>query len=167
VTDQDPLSPKEFWEIYRRVPRLPVEVVVTGEQGVLLTRRAIEPCRGMWHLPGGTVRFGERLTAAVGRVARRELGIEVLESRMLGCIEYPSHYEGGLDSPVGIVHLVTRHAGTLAVNAEADAHGWFRRLPAPMHAEQVRFLEASGLAEPPPDGAESADIDSRRMDSGD
>jgi len=167
VTDQDPLSPKEFWEIYRRVPRLTVEVVVTGEQGVLLTRRAIEPCRGMWHLPGGTVRVGERLTAAVGRVARRELGIEVLESRMLGCIEYPSHYESGLDSPVGIVHLVTRHAGTLAVNAEADAHGWFRRLPAPMHAEQVRFLEASGLAEPPPDGAESADIDSRRMDSGD
>jgi hypothetical protein len=36
-----------------------------------------------------------------------------------------------------------------------------------MHAEQVRFLEESGLAEPQPDGAESADIDSRRMDSGD
>ena len=167
MTDEHPLSETEFWEIYRRVPRLTVEVVVTGEHGVLLTRRAIEPCRGMWHLPGGTVRFGERLTAAVGRVARRELGIEVLESRMLGCIEYPSHYENGLDSPVGIVHLVTRHAGILAVSAEADAHGWFRRLPAAMHAEQVRFLEESGLAESQPDSAESADIDSRRMDSGD
>jgi ADP-ribose pyrophosphatase YjhB (NUDIX family) len=121
----------------------------------------------MWHLPGGTVRFGERLAAAVGRVARREVGIEVLESRMLGYIEYPSHYENGLDSPVGIVFLVTRHAGTLAVNAEADAHGWFRRLPAEMHAEQVRFLDETGLAAPPSEGAESADIDSRRMDSGD
>jgi len=167
MADQDPLSPTEFWEIFRRVPRLTVEVVVTGEHGVLLTRRAIEPCRGMWHLPGGTVRFGERLTAAVGRVARRELGIEVLQSRMLGYIEYPSHYENGLDSPVGIVFLVTRHAGTLAVNAEADAHGWFRRLPAEMHAEQVRFLDETGLAAPPSEGAESADIDSRRMDSGD
>ena len=166
MADQDPLSETEFWEIYRRVPRLTVEVAVTGDQGLLLTRRAIEPCRGMWHLPGGTVRFGERLAEAVGRVARRELGIEVLESRMLGYIEYPSHWERGLDSPVGIVFLVTRHAGTLAVNAEADAHGWFRRLPAAMHSEQVRFLEESGLAEPQPDGAESADIDSRRMDSG-
>jgi ADP-ribose pyrophosphatase YjhB (NUDIX family) len=167
MADQDPLSEQEFWEIYRRVPRLTVEVVVTGERGVLLTRRAIEPCRGMWHVPGGTVRFGERLVDAVTRVARRELGIEVLESRMLGYIEYPSHWESGLDSPVGIVFLVARHAGPLAVNAEADTHGWFRRLPAEMHPEQVRFLEDAGLAGPGPDGVESADIDSRRMDSGD
>ena len=167
MADQHPLSETEFREIYHRVPRLTVEVAVTSDQGLLLTRRAIEPCRGMWHIPGGTVRFGERLTAAVDRVAHRELGIEVLESRMLGYIEYPSHWEKGLDSPVGIVFLVTRHAGTLAVSAEADAHGWFRRHPAAMHAEQVHFLEESGLAESQPDSAESADIESRRMDSGD
>ena len=165
--DQHPLSEAEFREIYSKVPRLTVEVALTGDQGLLLTRRAVEPCRGMWHLPGGTVRFGERLAEAVRRVARRELGIEVLESRMLGCIEYPSHYEHGLDSPVGIVHLVTRHSGTIGVGPEASAHGWFRRLPAGMHPEQVRFLEEAGLAGPGPDGAESADLHSRRMDSGD
>jgi ADP-ribose pyrophosphatase YjhB (NUDIX family) len=166
VADQHRLSEREFREIYRKVPRLTVEVAVTGERGLLLTRRAIEPCRGMWHLPGGTVRFGERLADAVSRVARRELGIEVLESRMLGCIEYPSHFENGLDSPVGIVFLVTRHSGTIEVSAEASDHDWFRALPAAMHPEQVRFLEEAGLADPRPDGAESADIDSRRMDRG-
>jgi hypothetical protein len=36
-----------------------------------------------------------------------------------------------------------------------------------MHAEQVRFLEETGVAAPPSDSAESADIDLRRMDSGD
>ena len=173
VTDHHPLSEAEFWEIYRRVPRLTVEVVVTGADGVLLTRRAIDPCRGMWHLPGGTVRFGERLADAVARVARRELGLEVTESRMLGCIEYPSHWEKGLDCPVGIAFLVTRHSGELEVSAEAEDHGWFRRLPAGMHPEQVRFLvdaglaEGAGLAEPRPEGAESPGIDRRRMDSGD
>jgi ADP-ribose pyrophosphatase YjhB (NUDIX family) len=167
VTDEHPLSEQEFREIYGRVPRLTVEVVVTGADGVLLTRRAIEPCRGMWHLPGGTVRFGERLADAVGRVAHRELGIEVLESRMLGVIEYPSHYENGLDSPVGLVFLVTRHTGSLEVGADASDHGWFRRLPTEMHPEQVRFLKEAGLAEAQSDGAESADIDSRRMSRGD
>ena len=166
MADQHRLSEREFREIYRKVPRLTVEVAVTGERGLLLTRRAIEPCRGMWHLPGGTVRFGERLADAVSRVARRELGIEVLESRMLGCIEYPSHFENGLDSPVGIVFLVTRHSSTIEVSAEASDHDWFRALPAAMHPEQVRFLEEAGLADPRPDGAESADIDSRRMDRG-
>jgi ADP-ribose pyrophosphatase YjhB (NUDIX family) len=167
VGEQPPLTEQEFREIYSRVPRLTVEVVVSGADGVLLTRRAIEPCRGTWHLPGGTVRFGERLSDAVRRIARRELGIEVQESRMLGYIDYPSHWEDRLDSPVGIVFLVTRHAGTPQVNAEADAHGWFRRLPAGMHVEQVRFLEESGLAEPGLGSAESADIDSRRTSRGD
>ena len=165
--DHHPLSEREFWEIYGRVPRLTVEVAVTSERGLLLTRRAIEPCRGMWHLPGGTVRFGERLADAVVRVARRELGIEVLESRMLGVIEYPSHYENGLDSPVGLVFLVTRRSGSVEVSEEASESGWFLEPPAEMHPEQVRFLEEAGLAAPRPDGAESAEIDSRRMDSGD
>jgi ADP-ribose pyrophosphatase YjhB (NUDIX family) len=166
VTDAHPLSEEEFREIYRRVPRLTVEVVVTDADGVLLTRRAIDPCRGIWHLPGGTVRFGERLADAVARVARRELGIEVTESRMLGCIEYPSHYENGLDSPVGIVFLATRHSGTVEVGAEASGHGWFRRLPDGMHPEQVRFLEDAGLAEARPESAESARSTSRRTDHG-
>jgi ADP-ribose pyrophosphatase YjhB (NUDIX family) len=166
MTDQHPLSETEFHEIYRRVPRLTVEVVVTGADGVLLTRRAIDPCRGMWHIPGGTVRFGERLAGAVARVARRELGIEVSESRMLGCIEYPSHHVQGLDSPVGIVFLAIRHAGAVALNEEASDHGWFRRLPDGMHPEQVRFLEDAGLAETRPEGAESARTTSRRTDHG-
>jgi ADP-ribose pyrophosphatase YjhB (NUDIX family) len=167
VADAHPLSEAEFRDVYHRVPRLTVEVAVTGEAGVLLTRRAIEPCRGMWHLPGGTVRFGERLAEAVSRVARRELGIQVLESRMLGVIEYPSHYQNGLDSPVGLVHLVTRHTGALQVSSEASDHGWFRELPTQMHPEQVRFLKEAGLAGPDAESAESAGIDSRRMDSGD
>jgi ADP-ribose pyrophosphatase YjhB (NUDIX family) len=166
MTEGHPLSEEEFREIYSRVPRLTVEVLVTGEQGVLLTHRAIQPCRGTWHLPGGTVRFGERLTDAVQRVARRELGIEVAESRMLGCIEYPSHYEQGLDSPVGVVFLVTRHTGTIEVGAEADDHGWFRHLPAPMHSEQVCFLEDAGLAEAPAEGAESPGPIIRRTEHG-
>ena len=166
MVDQHPLSEQEFWEIYRKVPRLTVEVAVTGERGLLLTRRAIEPCRGIWHLPGGTVRFGERLADAVARVARRELGLEVTESRMLGCIEYPSHHEQGLNSPVGIVFLATRHAGTVALNAEASDHGWFRCLPNGMHPEQVRFLEDAGLAEPRSESAESARSTSRRTDHG-
>ena len=55
-----PLPKDEFDWIFSRVPRLTVEVVISEPgRGVLLSLRDIEPCRGMWHLPGGTVRFGE------------------------------------------------------------------------------------------------------------
>src|SRR5579872_4825496 len=67
---RDPLPQEEYNAIYARVPRLTVEVVVTSADGVLLTRRESGPCRGLWHLPGGTVRLSEPLTEAVGRVAK-------------------------------------------------------------------------------------------------
>src|SRR5208283_4072210 len=99
-----PLPKAEFDAIFAKVPRLTVEVLIASPQrGVLLALRDVEPCKGTWNLPGGTVRFGEPLVDAVKRVAAAELCVEVSVGAMRGYIEYPSHYENGLDSPVGIV----------------------------------------------------------------
>jgi 8-oxo-dGTP diphosphatase len=136
------LPKDEFDWIFSRVPRLTVEVVISSPQrGVLLSLRDIEPCKGMWHLPGGTVGFGEPLVDAVARVARDELGLDIDVGELLGYIEYPSHYENGLDSPVGIAF-----AARLSEPAEADRPPsgceWFEALPDNMHDEQKDFLAA-------------------------
>lgn len=136
------MSQKEFWEIYKKVPRLTVEIIVKTNEGIFLTMRNIEPCKGLWHLPGGTVRFGERLTEAVARIAKRELNIEVNDTKLLGYIEYPSHYTKGLDSPVGIAFEVINYKGQLKPNSEAKDYGWFSKLPSPMHQEQKDFLKS-------------------------
>lgn len=78
MLNDNPLSQEEFWNIYKKVPRLTVEIIIKDKRGILLTLRNIEPCKNLWHLPGGTVRFGEKLIDAVKRIANRELGIEVL-----------------------------------------------------------------------------------------
>jgi ADP-ribose pyrophosphatase YjhB (NUDIX family) len=140
MVDKHPLSQKEFWEIYKKVPRLTVEIIIRSDDGIFLTLRNIEPCSGLWHLPGGTVRFGEKLLEAVSRVAKRELDIEVQDTKLLGYIEYPSHYENDLDSPVGIAFEVTKFDGQLKPNAEAKDCGWFDQLPSAMHQEQQDFL---------------------------
>src|SRR5205807_4129217 len=115
------LPKPEFDAIYRRVPRLCVEVVVaTPERGVLLTLRDIPPNVGAWHIPGGTVLFGEPLVHAVRRVARDELGAEVAVGELLGYIEYPSHYENGLDSPVGLAFRAELAGGPSAVDELPD-----------------------------------------------
>ena len=73
-----PLPQDEFDWIFSRVPRLTVEVVMaSSDRGVLLALRDFGPCKGLWHLPGGTVRFGEPVTGAVRRVALDELGLTV------------------------------------------------------------------------------------------
>jgi ADP-ribose pyrophosphatase YjhB (NUDIX family) len=134
------LPKAEFDSIYSRVPRLSVEVVIaTPQEGVLLTRRDIPPNVGAWHIPGGTVLFGEPVVEAVKRVARDELGLEVEVGQLLGYIEYPSHYENGLDSPVGLAFScsVASEAGQAPTPAGG---GWFTRLPDGLYAEQRDFL---------------------------
>ena len=142
-----PLPQAAYEEIYAKVPRLTVEVVIASEDGVLLTRRQTGPCQGLWHIPGGTVRFGEPLTDAVHRVAEQELGLEVTIDGLLGYVEYPSHLQRGLDWPVGMafgVHLVPSSARRFRPRPEAV--GWFGRLPDDMHDEQKRFLRTHGVA---------------------
>jgi len=140
-----PLSQKEFDDIYSKVPRLTVEIIIKDKDGsIYLTKRAIEPCKGQWHLPGGTVRFGEPMTEAVKRIAARELGVNVLSTKNKGCIEYPSHYQNGLDSPVGIVFEVINFSGDLRINKEAEDSGWFTHLPNDMHEDQDSFLLTHG-----------------------
>ena len=139
---QRPLPKDEFDRIFAKVPRLTVEVLIAAEEaGVLLALRDVEPCLGTWNLPGGTVRYGERLIDAVRRVARDELGVSVRVGPLVGYIEYPSHFESGLDSPVGLVF-----------RAEPDGRSqprgrWFSALPENMHEEQRRFLlDHAGVA---------------------
>ena len=141
-----PLSEVEFHEIYTRVPRLTVEVVIECFQGILLTKRATGSCSGLWHLPGGTVRFAEPLESAVRRVAFAEVGLEVDVGRFLGYIEYPSHYGSGLDSPVGLAFLCSIDDDQTL--SSSPASGWFTVLPEPMHTEQVDFLVGHDLIGP-------------------
>jgi ADP-ribose pyrophosphatase YjhB (NUDIX family) len=143
-----PLPQDEYEAIYAKVPRLTVEVVIASAYGVLLTIRHTGPCRGLWHIPGGTVRFGEPLTGAVERVAQQELHLDVRTGRLLGFIEYPSHLAQGLDWPVGMAFLAEPGAplgaGTLDLPGAAR---WYSRLPDEMHDEQREFLRAHDLAE--------------------
>lgn len=140
-TNEHPLSRKEFDTIYSKVPRLTVEIIIKNDLGdIYLTKRAIEPCKGKWHLPGGTVRYAESMSDTTKRITKRELGIDVKTLKNVGYIEYPSHYNNGLDSPVGIVFEVLSFEGSLSLNEESQTGQWFNKLPSKMHEEQDEFL---------------------------
>lgn len=84
----DWIAGSEWQTIVANVPILSVDLVVMTPDGVVLGRRANEPAQGKWFVPGGRVRKGESLAAAVHRVAHDELGVEVEIRDRLGVYEH-------------------------------------------------------------------------------
>ena len=146
-----PLPQAEFTAIYARVPRLTVELVLIRDGAALLTRRSTGPCAGLWHLPGGTVRYGEPLVEAVARVGADELGATVIPRDLLGVIEYPSHLAAGIDWPVGIAFACDAGGHPMT---ESDSMRWFGTLPEEIHEEQRSFLAGRLGSEDGPRGEE-------------
>lgn len=98
-----PLSQAEFDTIYGRVPRLCVEIIMVEPDGVVLTKRAITPGEGLWHIPGATLRFGETLVDAARRVAQEECHVAIDDLEQLGVVEYV--FEGYPQRPVSVLYL--------------------------------------------------------------
>ena len=67
--------------------------VITDENGrLLLVRRAHDPGRGTWSLPGGRIEPGESAAAAAGREVREETGLVVQVGELLQTVDLRGGY---------------------------------------------------------------------------
>lgn len=89
------LSESDYNFIYSRSPRFCVDLVIKNKNGVHLIKRDIQPYKGKFHLPGGRVRFRESIDAAIKRVAKTELDINVTPIGMIGYMEFPRETQDG------------------------------------------------------------------------
>jgi 8-oxo-dGTP diphosphatase len=71
-------------------PKLTVDVVIPRQDGkVVLIRRANEPFRGRWALPGGFVDVGETVEQAAIREIEEETGLQIELERLVGVYSDP------------------------------------------------------------------------------
>ena len=137
-----PLTTQEFDEIYSKVTRLTVEVLVVTDEGIVLTKRSIQPCKGQWHIPGGTVRFGEFVADAVLRIAQEELGVDVRIVKSLGYIEYPDMLKNGYKGwPVGMAFEAVITSGEIRGSHQGEEVRCFAKIPENTILEQKMFLK--------------------------
>lgn len=64
-----------------------VGAIAVRDGCLLMVRRARDPGRGLWSLPGGRVERGELLEEAVAREVREETGVEVTVGALAGIFE--------------------------------------------------------------------------------
>jgi len=89
------LRPSALRREYPVAPVVAVAAAVISGKGLLLVRRASEPGRGKWSLPGGVVRLGERLREAVVREVLEETGLLVEVLDVLDVVEVIRRDEEG------------------------------------------------------------------------
>ena len=64
-------------------PKVAVVALIEANERVLLIRRAVNPGRGLWALPGGYMDAGELPDAALRREVREEVGIDITVGELL------------------------------------------------------------------------------------
>jgi ADP-ribose pyrophosphatase YjhB (NUDIX family) len=66
---------------------LAVGAIVIRDDHLLMVRRAQEPARGLWSVPGGKVERSEYLSDALRREVREETGLEIDVGELAGFFE--------------------------------------------------------------------------------
>lgn len=69
------------------LPRLGSAVIVQDGDAILMGRRAKEPNKGLWVIPGGKIESFETIAEAGRRELREEAGLDVAVGEQLGVFE--------------------------------------------------------------------------------
>ena len=108
-------------------------LVEDGAGRVLLARRAAEPCRGYWDIPGGFLEEGEHPLDGMRRELREETGLEVEPLDFLGA--WMDRYGGDstAQATLNLYWTARAVAGEPAPADDVDDLRWFARdeLPGP------------------------------------
>ncbi len=62
---------------YPKHPMIGVGALIKKNNSVLLVKREHEPGKGRWSLPGGLVNLGEKISDAIKREVKEEVGLKV------------------------------------------------------------------------------------------
>ena len=112
-----------------KTPKLTVDGVILENGEILLIKRAGEPFKGKWALPGGFVEYNEKVEDAVIREIREETGVNAEIKELVGVYSDPKRDPRG--HTVSIVFLLDIISGKIKCGDDACNAKFFnlKKLP--------------------------------------
>jgi len=130
--------------VQKRSPLLTVDIIIPTSDGLVLVKRAREPYKGMWALPGGFVRYGERVESAAVREAEEETGLKVKLRKLVGVYSDPSRDPRG--HVVSVCFLAEQANGRLSAKGDAAEARVFKDIPwQELAFDHARILRDAGF----------------------
>jgi len=106
---------------------LAVDVIIRTPDGVVLIKRKNEPYKGMWAIPGGFVRYGEKVEDAAAREVKEETSLKVKLGKLVGVYSDPKRDPRG--HVVSVCFLAERAGGRLKASSDAQDSKIFKHIP--------------------------------------
>ena len=106
---------------------LAVDVIIRTPDGVVLIKRKNEPYKGMWAIPGGFVRYGEKVEDAAAREVKEETSLKVKLGKLVGVYSDPKRDPRG--HVVSVCFLAERAGGRLKASSDAQDTKIFKHIP--------------------------------------
>jgi 8-oxo-dGTP diphosphatase len=125
-------------------PLLMVDVIILAEGGVVLVKRGTEPYKGKWALPGGFVRYGEKVDNAAAREAEEETGLKVRVRRLVNVYSDPKRDPRG--HAVSTCFTADVVGGKLTAGSDAAEVRVFKQIPwGELAFDHALMLKDAGL----------------------
>ena len=118
--------------------------IIEYQDRVVVTRRANDPHKGMWAIPGGFVEYGESLEAALVRELEEELNLEIAEPEYLASYGSRYPYRDVLYFP-SVAYFTCRVEDVSHMRASDDIDQYRLIPPAQLIQEELAFA-ADGKA---------------------
>lgn len=123
---------------------LVVDVIIRTPDGVVLIKRKNEPYKGKWAIPGGFVRYGEKIEDAGAREAKEETGLRIRPGKLVGVYSDPKRDPRG--HIVSVCLSAERAGGRLRASSDAQEARIFKHIPwRKLAFDHARILKDAGF----------------------
>ncbi len=115
------------------------DMILIEDGKLLLVKRAKEPFKGEWALPGGRIEENETAEQCAVREMKEETGLDVEPVRLVGIYSDPDRDPRGI---IAASYIVRRTGGELKAGDDAGEAAWFPldKLP-PLATDHRKIVE--------------------------
>lgn len=140
---------EDYKKMLEMIPMCCVDLVIVKDGQVLLVKRAQEPGKGEWCIPGGRVFKNEKLVDAAKRKAKEEVGLDVEIHDTIGVYEtmFDSGPFGSGVHTINVVFLADYAGGEIKLDASSSDYKWVSSLDEEMLDYAREVLEDSSVFE--------------------
>jgi len=109
--------------VYYHNPAPTVGAIIIKNHRVLLGKRAMEPMKGYWDVPGGFMDANETPKETLKREMLEELGIKIEIGKFVGY--FPDVYGKFNESTLNLYYVVTKWSGEIKPDDDVTEAKWF------------------------------------------